>query len=64
MKEKTLYCLSVRFSDTESWSPPDLYARKRDRDNAASHCRILLGMRTYSYEKKVPLPELEGMDIL
>ena len=60
IKIKKVYALKTRNNDSESWSEPEYFERKIERDKAASTMRILLGMRTYSYVYKVKSKPLDS----
>lgn len=53
-KTKTVYLLRVRDDDQSSWGEPSTYRTRKERDKTAAYCRIIGGLRTHSYEEKVP----------
>lgn len=56
---KTAYCLRTRINDSEEWSAPEYFRTRKQRDSAASVCRIVGGFRTHSYEEKVKAEAIE-----
>ena len=61
VKMKTIYVLRIRADESEPWSEPEYYRRRKERDRIASMNRILGGIRTHSYEEKKPLEEIEEL---
>ena len=57
-KTKTIYALRIRDNDASDWGEPDYYPTKKARDTAEQYCRIIGGIRTYSYEERVSQDEL------
>ena len=48
---RKVYCLRIRQDDQSEWSQPDVFTSKKQRDQAASQCRIIGGLRTHSFER-------------
>lgn len=60
-KLKTVYCLKVRNDESEPWSEPGYYRRRKERDESAMFNRCLGGIRTHSYEEKKTEDEIEEL---
>jgi hypothetical protein len=50
---RTRYVLRTRMSDESQWGPPEYFASRKERDAAAAQCRILGGIRTWSFDEKI-----------
>lgn len=61
MKKKTIYVLRIRNSDDDEWGDPAYFLTKKARDRSAMINRILGYVRTYSYEEKKTLEEIENL---
>lgn len=59
---KTVYVLRVRPDDDSSWSEPQYYLRRKERDKTARMNRVLGGIRTHSYEEKKTTEEIITME--
>ena len=59
---KTIYGLKTRMNDSESWSETTWYKTKKERDRVASINRVIGGFRTYSFEEKKTLEEINDID--
>lgn len=53
----TQYVLRIRFDDSEPWGEPTFFETRKERDQAERVNRVLGGIRTWSYEEKVPSTE-------
>jgi hypothetical protein len=51
---KTVYCLRTRPDDGADWSQPKYFQFRKERDRASGYARIWFGIRTWSYEEKMP----------
>lgn len=60
-KKKTVYCLRLRLDDSEPWSDPYYYRTKARRDKIGAMNRIIGGIRTHSYQERMPLSEIEQL---
>jgi len=49
---KTVYVLRTRASDEDSWSDPEYYRTRKERDETERFNRVLGGIRTHSYQEK------------
>lgn len=58
---KTVFCLRIRGDETQSWSEPEYYRTRKERDEVARFNRVLAGIRTYSYQEKKTVDELEEL---
>ncbi len=60
-RKRTVYCLRTRLDDDRPWSDTKYFLTKRDRDVNSATCRILLGVRTHSFEEKRTPEEIEEL---
>jgi len=58
-KYKTIYGLKIRFKDNEEWSNTTWFKTRKERDRTASVNRIIGGLRTYSFQERKPVEEIE-----
>jgi hypothetical protein len=58
MEMKTIYCLKIRFADSEPWGPTEYFRTKKERDEAERMNRILGGIRTHAFNEKKPIDEV------
>jgi hypothetical protein len=58
---KTVYVLRIRVSDDRTWSEPDYYRRRKDRDFDEMMNRIWGSMRTWSYEERKTEEEISQL---
>jgi len=61
MKKKTIYGVKIRIDDTKHWGPTEWFASKKKRDESASFSRIMGGFRTYSFEEKKTIDEINEL---
>lgn len=61
MKKKTVYGLKTRFTDNDEWSETEWFKTKVARDRAGSVNRIIGGIRTYSFQEKKTLEEIQKL---
>lgn len=59
MRKKKVYVLRTRLADNDSWSEPMYYETKKRRDKDGAMNRIIGGIRTWSYDEKKTLDEIE-----
>jgi hypothetical protein len=58
---KTVYVLRVRADESEPWSEPQYYLKRKDRDDDERVNRCLGGIRTRSYSEKKTPEEVEQL---
>lgn len=61
IRKKTVYCLRTRMDDGAEWSEPSFFRTRKERDYIAAQKRILAGIRTHSYEEKMPVETLDEL---
>lgn len=57
----TVYCLRIRYSDSDPWSEPDYYRTRKERNDTERINRCLGGIRTHSYEEKKTKEEIDQL---
>ncbi len=62
MKKKTIYGLRLRATDADEWGQTNWFKTAKARDKAASYNRILAGFRTWSFNDRKTLEEIEEID--
>lgn len=58
---KTVYAIKVREDESQPWSEPAYYRKRKERDEDERINRCLGAMRTHSYQEKKTLEEIEDM---
>lgn len=62
VKKKTVYGIRTRMQDSDPWSEPTWYRTAKQRDRIGSMNRIIGGIRTWSFQEKKTMEEIESMD--
>lgn len=60
MRTKLFYMLRVRLADGDPWFEPEEFQTRKQRDTAAAFARVLVGMRTHSYEERRAVADQAG----
>lgn len=58
---QTVYGLRTRFTDADNWSEPSWYKTAKQRDKVAAMNRIIGGIRTWSFQERKALEEIEEL---
>lgn len=61
-KQKTVYGLRIRLTDADPWGETGWYRTAKKRNDTASMNRIIGGLRTWSFDERKTIEEIEELD--